>query len=88
MKYHHIGIEDLPVGYASVPVQIADEGGLVEYEARMVAGSVGIEGVVGESGNGGKYRVKDALRPEVAWMMYKVKGTEARDAIVSASEMS
>ncbi|KAL9638337.1 MAG: hypothetical protein Q9164_001613 [Protoblastenia rupestris] len=87
VKYHHIDIEFVPVGNASVPVQIADEGGLVEYGARMAAGSAGIEGVVGEGGNGGKDRVKNTLRPEVAWMMYKDKGTETRDAILSASEM-
>ena len=41
MSYHSIGSGEVPPGYASVPVKIADNG--VEFDAVMVAGSVGIK---------------------------------------------
>lgn len=87
VRYHRIESADVPPGYASVPVKIDDNG--VIYEARMVAGSVGIRmessGVAGErgpGGRGGKLRPKDeplevgldTVRPISGWWMYVLGG--------------
>lgn len=39
--YHRVDTEDIPAGFASVPVMVNDNG--VVYETKMVAGSLGIE---------------------------------------------
>lgn len=41
VKYNQIDIEDLPVGFASVPVEVDDNG--TKYSTKMVAGSLGIQ---------------------------------------------
>lgn len=58
VKYHRVDLEDIPGGNATVPVPmpVVDEGKLLKYEAKMLAGSVGIQGVVSEVEHGEKGR--------------------------------
>lgn len=75
--YHHVSSDDVPQGYSSVPVKVIDNGD--EFEAIMVAGSVGIhctssgdelaEGLVG----------LDTVAAKTGWWMFEKKSQEVID---------
>lgn len=80
-EYARVETSRIPAGFVSVPVKIVDEwGGEGEGEGRMVAGSVGIEGLQGGEGvgkRGEKQGEMDTVRPVTGWWMYDVvKGKE------------
>lgn len=69
--YHHVDMDDVPPGWAAVPVKVDDNG--YEYRARMISGSVGIRvSSSGEPTADGSVG-KDTLQPEVGWWMIKMK---------------
>ncbi|KAI3331481.1 hypothetical protein HD806DRAFT_477464 [Xylariaceae sp. AK1471] len=83
-QYHKLDMDDIPVGYVSVPVTVDDNGH--EIKTRMVAGSVGIAA----SSSGDKLDTSwthapvktevgdmtglDSLQPVSGWWMYEVAG--------------
>jgi hypothetical protein len=87
--YHRVKTNEIPAGFAGVPVEVNDNGTL--YETRMVAGSVGIS--VSSSGQrldpGPRQRVgegqmvdagPDTLQPVSGWFMYEVESKEDEEA--------
>ncbi|KAK3077576.1 hypothetical protein LTS18_009871, partial [Coniosporium uncinatum] len=80
-EYAYVETSRILAGFVSVPVKIVDEwGGGGEGEGRMVAGSVGVEGLHGGEGlgkRGEKQGEMDTVRPVTGWWMYNVeKGEE------------
>lgn len=87
-RFHEIEEDKIPVGFASVPVTVDDNG--VEYKTTMLAGSVGIKAtstnpavhIDGQNGDGSNKPVLDSILPVSGWWMYKredVEGTKARE---------
>jgi hypothetical protein len=84
--YHRIDANDIPPGFASVPVKVDDYGN--KYDTVMVAGSVGIR--VTSSGEPSTLMMPwrrgqtepeeghtvglDTMQPESGWWMFKSKG--------------
>src|SRR5262249_12098776 len=90
--YHRIDSNDIPPGFASVPVIIDDQGD--EYEAIMVAGSVGIRVISsGEpvtpmrewrhigltNPEEGPLVGLDTAQPESGWWIFEKKGENKRE---------
>ncbi|KAJ9660904.1 hypothetical protein H2198_002249 [Neophaeococcomyces mojaviensis] len=69
--YHMIGTENVPSGWAKVPVTIIDNGEVVEAE--MLAGSIGIVCSSSARQNVFGQASLDAMQPEVGWWIYEVK---------------
>jgi len=78
VRYHRVDTNDVPPGFASVPVKLDDNGD--EYDAVMVAGSVGIKAT--SSGelltpatfdNPSITIELDTLQSESGWWMYEKK---------------
>ncbi|KAI9927222.1 hypothetical protein MW887_003608 [Aspergillus wentii] len=72
VKYHKVNIDEIPVGYSSVPVKV-DEFGVI-HEAMMVAGMVGIRAsssgeVIQKSGKA----ALDSIQPVCGWWMCELK---------------
>lgn len=65
--YGRISMEDIPVGFADVPVTVIDSG--VSIPCMMVAGHVGAR----MSGSGDSM---DTLQPEPHWFMFEVETLE------------
>lgn len=65
--YGEVSMEDIPVGFADVPVKLNDNG--LGLSCMMVAGHVGAR----LSGTGG---AKDTLQPEPHWFMFEVETIE------------
>ncbi|KAI9763061.1 MAG: hypothetical protein M1840_000952 [Geoglossum simile] len=76
VTYHSVDTDDIPVGYASVPMKVSDNGILLN--TIMVAGSIGFRassrGVVG----------LDTLQPVVGWWIFESKSHEELDALAIA----
>lgn len=71
--YHQIDSDDVPPGYSSVPVRVDDNG--VEFDATMIAGSVGMK----YSSSSGTNSSLDTLQPESGWFMFE-KRSEGEEA--------
>lgn len=69
VKYHPIDSDDVPSGYLTVPVKVDDNGD--EFDAEMLAGSVGtIYSSSGEENAEGLIGL-DTIEPLSAWWMYE-----------------
>jgi hypothetical protein len=68
VSFHSLDTDDIPNGFASVPVKVDDNGCI--YRTKMVAGSLGIS--VGSSGE----RELDSLRSLSGWVMYELNKVE------------
>jgi hypothetical protein len=72
-KFHCVSTKDVPPGFASVPVEIDDNG--IRIHTRMVAGSVGLRvsssGELLEGKNGKREAGLDTLQPESGWWIYE-----------------
>jgi hypothetical protein len=72
-KFHCVSTKDVPPGFASVPVEIDDNG--TRIHTRMVAGSVGLRvsssGALLEGKNGNREAGLDTLQPESGWWIYE-----------------
>lgn len=89
VKYNRIDIKDIPKGFASVPVEVDDNG--TKYQTKMIAGSLGIQATrSGQKADSGKDHASrwneaympaegtdepglDSLQPATGWIMYEVK---------------
>jgi hypothetical protein len=75
-----VDTDDVPSGYASVPLHVNDNG--VTYETMMVAGSIGIQatslnGTNGRDGGSVPSKAKiDSIQPLSGWWMYEKKPEE------------
>ncbi|CAD6583574.1 MAG: hypothetical protein ASARMPREDX12_001306 [Alectoria sarmentosa] len=70
--YHRIESDEVPPGYSSVPVKVDDNGD--EFDATMVAGSVGINCTSsGDELDEGLVEL-DTVRAETGWWMFESKG--------------
>lgn len=71
--------EDVPAGYASVPVKVDDNGTM--YETRMVAGSVGYEAVSIDGARNTRSGAElDTVQPLSGWWMYEVNDGESNNS--------
>lgn len=71
--YHRIESNEVPPGYSSVPVKVDDNG--YEFDATMIAGSVGMRHIKNESSGPGF----DTIKPESGWWMFEKKEAEKKD---------
>ncbi|CAF9922508.1 MAG: hypothetical protein ALECFALPRED_002108 [Alectoria fallacina] len=72
VSYHRIESDEVPPGYSSVPVKVDDNGD--EFDATMVAGSVGINCTSsGDELDGGLVEL-DTVSAETGWWMFEIKG--------------
>ncbi|KAF2220479.1 hypothetical protein BDZ85DRAFT_27384 [Elsinoe ampelina] len=81
--YHRIDTDQVPSGYAAVPVTVNDNGQI--HRTEMVAGSLGIlatsgcnDAIQGDSSRKGD--TLDTLQSLSGWLMYKVENTDAGQA--------
>ena len=68
VDYHWVESDEVPPGYTSVPVKVNDNG--YEFDAMMVAGSVGIKASTSERGGIGKL---DTMSAESGWWIFEKK---------------
>ena len=68
VDYHWVESDEVPPGYTSVPVKVDDNGH--EFEAMMVAGSVGIKASISERGGIGEL---DTMGAESGWWIFEKK---------------
>ncbi|KAF2035622.1 hypothetical protein EK21DRAFT_96816 [Setomelanomma holmii] len=69
--FHRVDFNDVPSGFASVPVKVDDNG--VVHSTKMVAGSLGmVFSESGEEGEDGKEKL-DSVRSLSGWLMYEVR---------------
>ena len=66
VDYHRVESKEVPPGYTSVPVKVNDNG--YEFDAMMVAGSVGIKASNSERGGTGKL---DTMSAESGWWIFE-----------------
>ena len=71
VQYHRININKVPPGWTAVLVQVDDVGN--GFNARMMAGSVGIRASSSRDLIADESVGKDILQPEVGWGMMKLK---------------
>ena len=85
IEFSWVNINDIPPGFAAVPVAI-DDNGLV-YKARMVAGSMATRGYVSHEDFTTRNKVcYDTLQPEVGWCVFRLKGEVTEDDISGADK--
>ena len=81
VEYHRVDTDDIPPGYASVPVLVDDNG--TEYHTKMIAGSLGIKvssSIASEGGDEAEGDGKlDSLQSLSGWMMYELKEKGDKD---------
>ncbi|KAI9865668.1 MAG: hypothetical protein M1813_002126 [Trichoglossum hirsutum] len=85
VAYHFINTEDVPLGYASVPVKIDDNGH--KLDSYMVAGSVGFKASKSSSGQRGVPGDDlDTIQPVVGWWIFESRSHEELDAEAKAPQ--
>lgn len=67
--YGRVSMDDIPVGFAEVPVRLIDNG--LELSCMMVAGHVGAR-------ISGLAEKQDTLQPEPHWFMFEVEQVESQ----------
>ncbi|KAL0577013.1 hypothetical protein V5O48_004987 [Marasmius crinis-equi] len=80
--YHRVDTDDIPAGFASVPVKVDDNGDV--FETNMVAGLMGIEASSTEEVlEGGPNAVdgpgQDTICPASGWFMYRTETEEQKE---------
>ncbi|KAG9196293.1 hypothetical protein G6011_01414 [Alternaria panax] len=79
VSYHHVDTDDIPSGFASVPVLVDDNG--KEHKTKMIAGSLGIKVTSKDGPQAGMNEEKlDSLQSLSGWMMYEIKGEGDKDS--------
>jgi hypothetical protein len=69
--YHRVDTNDIPAGFASVPVKVDDNGNV--HNTKMAAGSLGmVFSQSGEKGEDGEGKL-DSVRSLSGWLMYEIK---------------
>ena len=88
VTYGRVDTKLVPEGYATVPVVVDDNG--VEFQATMVAGSVGIGCSASNKGEGegDEKVVLDTVQPETGWWMFEKKTEERMAAEKKAEEQA
>jgi hypothetical protein len=77
ISYHRVDTNDIPSGFASVPVLVDDNG--TEYKTEMIAGSLGIKITSKDDPWAGTAEEKlDSLQSLSGWMMYEIRGPGER----------
>jgi hypothetical protein len=71
VSYHRVDTEDIPSGFASVPVLVDDNG--TQYKTKMIAGSLGIKVTSSDDPTAGTKEKLDTLQSLSGWMMYEIK---------------
>lgn len=70
VAFHRVETDDIPAGYASVPVKLNDNG--KEYDTMMLAGMVGIQASSsGQLLEGASETGLDSIQPVSGWWMYE-----------------
>ncbi|ODM14865.1 hypothetical protein SI65_09617 [Aspergillus cristatus] len=79
VAFHRVETEDIPAGYASVPVKLNDNG--MEYDTMMLAGMIGIQASSsGQLLEGASETGLDSIQPVSGWWMYeKTKESGSRE---------
>ncbi|KAE8167930.1 hypothetical protein BDV40DRAFT_252127 [Aspergillus tamarii] len=68
--YHRVDTDDIPCGFASVPVKVNDNGD--EYNTRMVAGLVGIQATSSSDDRRPRQNTSlSSIQPVSGWWMYE-----------------
>ena len=84
-RYHLVDTSKIPPGYATVPVELNDNGAITNAE--MVAGSLGMmvssSGLELAEGKEGKY---DTVQPTTGWCMYEIYTPEELEARLTPEE--
>ena len=75
--YHHIDSQDVPPGFSSVPVKVDDNG--YEFDAMMVAGSVGINCTSSGDELSNGLVGPDTVAAKTGWWMFEKKSQEVID---------
>ncbi|KAL0573382.1 hypothetical protein V5O48_008579 [Marasmius crinis-equi] len=80
--YHRVNTDDIPAGFASVPVKVDDNGHV--FETKMVAGLMGIEALSArEASEGGPDSTNtpgcDTIRPASGWFMYRTETEKQKE---------
>jgi hypothetical protein len=78
VPYHKVETDDIPSGFASVPVLVDDNG--MEYKTKMIAGSLGIKITSKDDPRAGTEEKLDSLQSLSGWMMYEIKKPEEMGA--------
>jgi hypothetical protein len=72
--YHRLDTDDIPTGFASVPVLVDDNG--TQYKTKMIAGSLGIKITSSNDPKAATEEEKlDTLQSLSGWMMYEINET-------------
>lgn len=81
ISYPMVDVDDIPSGFASVPVKVDDKGH--KFEATMVAGSVGVSArassAAAASSDDQTVAVLDTVQPLSGWWMYENESAEAKE---------
>ncbi|KAF1943610.1 hypothetical protein EJ02DRAFT_432988 [Clathrospora elynae] len=82
IAYHQVATEEIPNGFASVPVKVNDNG--TTYHTKMIAGAIGIQatssgglGAEGDEPGAAEGDKLDTLQPLSGWFMYEIKENKA-----------
>ena len=78
MSYDRVDSNKVPAGHSSVPVKLIDNG--VEYEAMMVAGSVGLCCTSSGREVDGDPKGLDTISMETGWWIFEKKSKTVMDA--------
>ena len=76
VSYHPVDTDDIPNGFASVPVKVDDDGDI--YHTQMLAGAIGIQATSSKSPAAGAEGVSaegeklDSLQSLSGWLMYEI----------------
>jgi hypothetical protein len=66
VRYHRVDKEEIPGGYASLPVTMKNNDG-TEFQAKMVAGSIGVKA---------PDKMMNCIEPQLGWWLFKVNDSE------------
>lgn len=79
VSYPRVDVDEVPAGFASVPVKVDDNGD--EFDATMVAGSVGVaaRASTGPASSQDQAVMLDTVQPLSGWWMYETESAEAKE---------